>query len=75
MRLSISIIIPCFNVETYVKQCLESVLTQCREGIEILAIDDASTDGTWDILNNYRDVPALRLIRLEKNIGLGGVRT
>lgn len=52
----ISVIIPCYNVEGYLARCLESVLCQSVEGaaVEIICVDDASTDGTLTILNEYQ---------------------
>jgi len=67
----ITIGIPVFNREALVKIALESALRQPQEDIEILVVDNASTDGTWDVLNAYRD-PRLRLVRNDRNLGLFG---
>ena len=42
----VSIIIPVYNVEKYVEECVESVIKQTHENIEILLLDDGSTDGS-----------------------------
>jgi len=49
----VSIIIPFYNLEKYVTKCLDSVLSQTYENLEILAIDDGSSDGTAGILSDY----------------------
>lgn len=45
----ISVIIPAYNSETYLEPCVRSVLQQTYQNLEILLIDDGSTDSTWDI--------------------------
>jgi CDP-glycerol glycerophosphotransferase (TagB/SpsB family)/glycosyltransferase involved in cell wall biosynthesis len=45
---------PVYNVERYLRACLESVVTQTLEGIEIIAVNDGSTDGSLKILEEYR---------------------
>ncbi len=51
----ISVIIPIFNVEDYLEECLGSVLNQTLEDIEIICINDGSTDGSLEILNSMSD--------------------
>lgn len=46
----VSVIIPCYNVEAYVSECIESILNQTYKEIEIICIDNNSTDSTWKIL-------------------------
>lgn len=50
----ISIIIPIYNSEAYLSQCLESVLNQTYKNIEVICINDGSTDGSADILDYYK---------------------
>jgi glycosyltransferase involved in cell wall biosynthesis len=49
----VSIIIPCYNVENYISSCLQSALAQTYEDIEIICVDNNSTDGTLRILLEY----------------------
>lgn len=51
----VTIIMPSFNVAKYIRPCMESVLAQTLQDIEILAIDAGSTDGTEKILKEYAD--------------------
>lgn len=68
---AISIIVPSFNVERYVEQCLKSILNQTFGDYEVLVIDDGSTDRTVEIVESCVDRfdGRLRLIRMKKNTG------
>ncbi len=49
----ISVVIPCYNVKEFLPECLDSVLNQTFKDFEIICVEDCSTDGTKDILNDY----------------------
>lgn len=49
----VSVIMPSLNVQPYIKECIESVLSQTLEDIEVFCVDAGSTDGTLEILNEY----------------------
>src|SRR5690625_1653273 len=49
----ISVIIPVYNVENYLVECMKSVVNQTYENIEIIAIDDGSTDNSLKILEDF----------------------
>lgn len=51
----VTVIIPCFNRESYIRETIDSVLNQTYEPIEIIVIDDGSTDGSRDVLESYKD--------------------
>lgn len=51
----ISVIIPVFNVENYLSRCLDSVINQTLKDIEIICVDDGSTDNSFNILNDYKN--------------------
>ena len=51
--LKVSVIIPVYNVEAYLRQCLDSVVNQTLCEIEIICVNDGSTDDSAAILNEY----------------------
>jgi CDP-glycerol glycerophosphotransferase len=71
----ISFVVPVYEVQGYLSQCLDSILTQSFTDIEVIAIDDCSPDGSGDILAEYAARDArLRVITLERNEGQGPAR-
>lgn len=63
----ITIIMPSYNVGRYIRKCMESVLAQTYENLEILAVDAGSTDGTLEILREYEEFDdRVKVIRSEK---------
>ncbi|KXA16821.1 glycosyltransferase, group 2 family protein [Gardnerella pickettii] len=53
MNPAISIVVPAYNKEPYIKQCMDSLINQTLKDIEIIVVDDASTDNTLQILRDY----------------------
>lgn len=51
----ISVVIPCYNVEKFIAECLASVVTQTYDQIEIICIDDGSTDNTLSLIQQFSD--------------------
>ena len=49
----VSIIVPVYNVETYLSQCLDSLQNQSYTNIEVIVIDDGSKDNSWSVLQKY----------------------
>jgi len=70
----ISLIIPVFNVRPYLKQCLESVIGQTYTNLEILIIDDGSTDGSGYICDEYALKDARIKVFHNSNQGLSAAR-
>lgn len=70
----VSVLVPVYNVEAYLPQCLDSLISQTLQDIEIICIDDGSTDGSGYILDQYaaRD-PRIRVVHQE-NKGLACAR-
>src|SRR5487761_2610644 len=64
--MKLSIIIPVYNTEKYLKECIESCLNQTHDDIEVIAVDDGSTDNSVNILNDYAQ--KIKIIR-KKNGG------
>ena len=54
MKPKISVIVPIYNAELYLEQCIESVLNQTLRDIELLLIDDGSTDNSLQICEKYK---------------------
>ena len=50
----VSVIVPAYNQEKYIGRCMDSILGQSLEEIEVIAVDDGSTDATPDILRRYQ---------------------
>ena len=57
----VSIIVPVYNVERYLSRCLDSILVQTMPDIEVLCINDGSTDASAEILKNYQKKDFFRL--------------
>jgi len=70
---TISAIVPAYNVAPYIADALDSLLSQSAPFHEIIVIDDGSTDGTAAILDQYRDRPGMRIVRVA-NGGQGRAR-
>lgn len=72
----ISIIIPVYNVEKYIKKCLESLASQSMQDMEIIIVNDGSKDKSEEIINNYKEShPNMTIKYLKKeNGGLASAR-
>lgn len=64
----ISVVIPMYNRKKTIERCLNSVLNQSYKNLEVILVDDCSTDGTIDYISNVHD-QRIRLIQLEINSG------
>ncbi|MFE1530017.1 CDP-glycerol glycerophosphotransferase family protein [Streptomyces rochei] len=70
-----SVIVPCFKVQGFLRECLDSVLDQSFRDIEVIAVDDCSPDGCGAILDEYAALDErVRVLHLEENVGLGRAR-
>lgn len=69
-----SIIIPIYNVEPYLRQCLDSVLQQSYAGYEMICINDGSTDNSLSILQEYKERDGRIKIIDQENHGLSAAR-
>ena len=67
MDIEISVIIPTFNRKHVVSNSIDSVLSQNEEGVEIVVVDDVSTDGTTEFIK--KEYKNIILVELEKNSG------
>lgn len=70
----ISVIIPVYNVERYLAQCLDSVINQTYSNLEIICVNDGSEDSSLTILQQYASNDARVRILEKKNAGVSGAR-
>ncbi len=70
----LSVIIPIYNTEKYLRQCLDSVISQTYENMEIICIDDGSTDGSYKILDEYASRDFRIKLKHKSNGGLVSAR-
>ena len=69
-----SIIVPVYNVEKYLKECLDSIVNQTFGDFEIICINDESTDSSLDILKEYSEHDSRFVVISQKNQGQGVAR-
>lgn len=71
----ISIIVPVYNVEPYLKKCLDSIIGQTYINFEVIIVDDASTDASGELCDTYALFDSrLKVDHLTKNLGLSAAR-
>lgn len=70
----VSVIVPCFNMEKYIEECLDSLVSQTLKEIEIICVDDGSTDRTKSLLYDYVKREARLTIVEQENAGLSVAR-
>jgi len=69
----ISVVIPAYNVEKYIDKCLTSLFSQTFRELEVIVVNDGSTDGTADIISKFTADPRLKYIE-QKNAGVTAAR-
>ena len=70
----VSVIVPVYNVEEYLRQCLDSIVNQTLKEIEIICVNDGSTDSSLQILEEYAQKDERIKIITKENEGLGAAR-
>ena len=71
MKDKITVVVPCYNVEKYVAKCLDSIINQTYDNLEIIAVEDCSTDNTYEILKEYlKKDKRIKLVKNKVNSGL-----
>jgi glycosyltransferase involved in cell wall biosynthesis len=71
--MKISIVTTAYNIENYIKECIDSLLAQTYENIEIIIVNDCSTDATREIISQYND-NRIKIIDHINNMGAGWAR-
>lgn len=70
----ISVIVPVYNVEAYLKKCVDSILSQTYPNLEIILVDDGSPDNCGEICDNYAELHSNIKVIHQKNGGLSAAR-
>lgn len=73
-NVDISIILPVYNVITYLDECVNSILKQSISNFELIIVDDGSTDGSQDLCDKYSEVDERIHVIHQKNAGLSAAR-
>lgn len=71
--MKISVVTTMYNIENYIKECLDSLCNQTYKNLEIILVNDCSTDRTMEIVNEYED-DRIVVINHEENMGAGQAR-
>ena len=75
MTTSVSVLVAVYNAAPYLKQCLDSLLSQTLKDIQILCMDDCSADDSWEILQDYaRRDTRVEIFQIPENSGLAKAR-
>ena len=74
MKATISIIVPIYNVERYLVQCIDSILNQTYKEIQVILVDDGSTDSSGKICDEYRQKDNRIVVIHQENKGLVAAR-
>lgn len=69
----LSLIVPVYNVEDYIEDCLDSIVPQLSDDIEVICINDGSTDNSLEVLSGYRKVKNITIVSTN-NGGLAAAR-
>ena len=70
----VSVIVAVYNIEEYLPRCIESIMHQTYRKLEIILVDDGSTDGSGDICDEYAGKDDRILVIHKKNGGLSDAR-
>lgn len=72
--MKVSVIIPCYNVQNYIEECVDSVLDQTYNNLEIILVDNNSSDDTFKVLNSLKDRHADLVVLSELKKGANAAR-
>lgn len=76
MKPKVSVVVPVYNVQKYLPSCINSLVNQTLDDIELIFVDNCSTDESWNILEQYHDrfPEKIKIIKSEANLRQGGAR-
>ncbi len=72
--IKLSVIVPCYNVEQYIGECIDSILSQTLEDIELILVDDGSPDRSGEICDEYARKDKRVMVIHKKNAGVSAAR-
>lgn len=70
MKTAVSVIVPCYNVAPYVDECMSGLAEQTLGPMEIICVDDGSTDGTLELLYRWREKDNRLRVISQSNAGV-----
>ena len=70
----VSVIVPVYQVEKYLRRCIDSICAQTYKNLEIILVDDGSTDGSGEICDKYENIDDRIIVIHQKNQGLSEAR-
>lgn len=73
-QLAISIIVPVYNAEKYLRRCIDSILSQSFKDFELILVDDGSTDQSPKICDDYASRDKITILIHKKNAGVSAAR-
>ncbi len=73
-RPKVSVVIPCYNGERFIREAIESILGQTRTDLEVVVVDDGSTDDSSRVVEACCSDPRVRLLRHDSNRGIAAAR-
>lgn len=72
--MKISVVVPVYNVEKYLSECLESIIAQSYKNLEIILVNDGSSDNSGNICDKYSEKDTRIRVIHKKNCGLSDAR-
>lgn len=73
-KAKISVVVPAYNIENYIKKCLVSILSQTYTNIEVIVVNDGSEDNTLDVINEIASEDERIIVINQKNAGVSAAR-
>ena len=73
-NIKVSVVVPAYNVENYIEDCLKSLINQTLKEIEIIVVNDGSTDNTFEIINKYANLDFRIKVISQENQGISVTR-
>ena len=70
----LTVIVPVYNDEANITRCLNSIFNQSKKNIDIIVVNDASTDNTLNVLKSYQEKCNFKIINMSKNMGASTCR-